>query len=191
MRQVSLQRQLMPSTSLQGDCFCSSLFWMFFPLLWRHGWDEETIVPCCRMLQRLAMHDSLMKLLKDFFLDSFVNPNLSVNLCDRFTLMSWKRPSYPFKESQSELPMIGIRTMDLWGLITHQNHPTNCSEKGHPDNHQVKPCDFMPFIEHQKLLSERFREDINGFYGGYSTIIHIFLAIKVKYHPAIGVPIQI
>lgn len=59
------------------------------------------------------MHDSLMKLLKDFFLDSFVNPNLSVNLCDRFTLMTWKRPSYPFKESQSELPMIGIRTMDL------------------------------------------------------------------------------
>ena len=34
--------------------------------------------------------------------------------------------------------------------------PTNCSEKGHPDNHQAKPCDFMPFIEHQKLLSESF-----------------------------------
>lgn len=30
-------------------------------------WDAETIVPCCRMLQRLAVHDGLMKLLKDFF----------------------------------------------------------------------------------------------------------------------------
>ena len=29
------------------------------------------------------------------------------------------------------------------------------------------------------------------FMGVYSTIIHIFLVIKVKYHPAIGVPIQI